>query len=124
MKLDLERRLRVRAAGLVIAAGTLAATAGAHALPYTSENRDVYAPNTGAWPTRGVSLGGTTFVNLGLQGVGRIAASAEDPVTGESFGSISDLQVGGFRQNANGSRSRTRVRRTTTSSSSATITTF
>jgi hypothetical protein len=69
----------------------------------TSSNRDVLLPNTGLWSSGGVTLGGTTFVNLGLQGVGRIAASTLDPVTGETFGSISDLQVSSFTNNGNGS---------------------
>jgi hypothetical protein len=69
----------------------------------TSANRDVLLPNTGLWSSSGVTLGGTTFVNLGLQGVGRIAASTLDPVTGETFGSISDLQVSSFTNNGNGS---------------------
>ena len=69
----------------------------------TSGNRDVLLPNTGLWSSGGVTLGGTTFVNLGLQGVGRIAASTLDPVTGETFGSISDLQVSSFTNNGNGS---------------------
>jgi hypothetical protein len=98
----MDRRLS-GCARFVVAVGALALSAGAHALPYTSENRDVLTPNTGTWPSTGVSLGGTTFVNLGLQGVGRIAASAKDPATGESFGSISDMQVGSFVRNANGS---------------------
>jgi len=92
-----------RPAAAALAVTALAVSVGAHALPYTSDNRDVLTPNTGAWPSTGVSLGGTTFVNLGLQGVGRIAASAKDPVTGESFGSISDMQVGSFVRNTNGS---------------------
>ncbi|MBL0168137.1 MAG: hypothetical protein IPP85_13825 [Propionivibrio sp.] len=64
-------------------------------------------PNTGAWPTAGVTLGGTTFVNLGLQGVGRVAANSIDSATGETLGSISDMQITGFTNNGNGSWSGT-----------------
>src|SRR5262245_60495795 len=69
---------------------------------YDSANRDVLVPNTGAWSASGVSLNGTTFVNLGLQGVGRIAAGSIDPVTGESLGSISDMQISSFSYAGNG----------------------
>lgn len=69
---------------------------------YTSDNRDVLTPNTGAWPQDGVSLGGTTFINLGLQGVGRIPSTSLDPATGESLGSISDMQITEWKNNGNG----------------------
>jgi len=49
-----------------------------------------------------VSLGATTFVNHGLQGVGRISASALDSF-GESFGSVSSLQVTDWRRRHDGS---------------------
>ena len=39
-----------------------------------------------------VSIGGTTFINHGLQGVGRISGSSLDAF-GESFGSISGLHI-------------------------------
>ncbi|MEI7466182.1 MAG: esterase-like activity of phytase family protein [Burkholderiales bacterium] len=74
----------------------------AHA-EYTSTNRDVLVPNTGIWSADGVTLGGTNFKVLGLQGVGRVAASTKDPVTGESLGSISDLQITGFHSTGAGS---------------------
>ena len=81
---------------------TLSVSAAHAAVPYTSINRDILTPNTGTWDTNGVVLGGTRFKNLGLQGVGRIAASAKDPATGESLGSISDLQITNFaRSGAN-----------------------
>ncbi len=73
--------------------------------PYTSANLDVIEPNTTAWPGTGVVLGGTRFINLGLQGVGRIPASAIDPATGESIGSISDMQVANWKKNSDGSYS-------------------
>jgi hypothetical protein len=72
-------------------------TWSAGAAPITSSNRDVLYPNTGAMPLSGVSLGGTNFRVLGLQGVGRIAANSIDPATGESLGSISDMQITNFQ---------------------------
>lgn len=88
----------ISAALLTVAAG------GAHA-EYTSSNRDILTPNTGTWSASGVTLGGTTFKVLGLQGVGRFAANAKDAATGESLGSVSDLQITNFNYtgtNANG----------------------
>ncbi len=73
------------------------------AAPITSSNRDVLYPNTGAMPLAGVSLGGTHFRVLGLQGVGRIAANSIDPATGESLGSISDMQITNFQNLGGGS---------------------
>lgn len=74
---------------------------------FSNSNRDILAPNTGAWDANGVTLNGTQFVNLGLQGVGRIAATAIDPATGESIGSISDMHVHNFVNNGNGTWSGT-----------------
>ena len=74
---------------------------------YTSTNRDVLTPNTGSWPNGGITVGGTKFVNLGLQGVGRVAANSIDAVTGESLGSISGMEITGFSNNGNGSWSGT-----------------
>jgi phosphodiesterase/alkaline phosphatase D-like protein/2',3'-cyclic-nucleotide 2'-phosphodiesterase (5'-nucleotidase family) len=74
---------------------------------YTSTNRDILEPNRRNWPTAGVSLGNTRFINLGLQGVGRVPANAIDAATGESLGSISDMQVTGFTKNPDGSYSGT-----------------
>lgn len=90
-----------------ISAAVLAALPGLALAQYTSSNRDVLTPNTGAWSTAGVTLGGTTFVNLGLQGVGRVAANSIDQATGESLGSISDMQITGFTNNGNGNWSGT-----------------
>ncbi len=73
----------------------------------TSTTRDVLLPNTGAWSSAGINVGGTTFRNLGLQGVGRVAASALDAATGESLGSISDMQITNFTNNNNGTFSGT-----------------
>ena len=74
---------------------------------YTSANRDVLLPNTGAWPSGGVTIGGTRFINLGLQGVGRVAANSIDAATGESLGSMSGMEITGFTNNGNGSWSGT-----------------
>ena len=74
---------------------------------YTSLNRDVLTPNTGIWSAGGVTLGGTKFTNLGLQGVGYIPANTIDPVTGETVGSISDMQITGWAKNENGTYSGT-----------------
>lgn len=71
----------------------------------TSSNRDIFDPNTGVWPAGGVTLNGTSFINLGLQGVGRFAASSTDPRSGETIGSFSDLQITGFTKNPDGSYS-------------------
>ncbi|NBV21196.1 MAG: hypothetical protein EBS05_04645, partial [Proteobacteria bacterium] len=75
--------------------------------PYASTNLEVYAPNTAAWNPAGVTNNGTVFINLGLQGMGRVPASTIDPVTGESLGSVSDLQITGWKKNTNGSYSGT-----------------
>lgn len=72
---------------------------------FSSINFNITEPNTGVWNPAGVTVGGTTFVNLGLQGVGRVPASAVDPVTGESIGSVSDLQISGWKKNTDGSYS-------------------
>ncbi len=69
---------------------------------YDSSNRSVFAPNRGVWSEGGVSLGRTRFINLGLQGVGRIPAKSVDPLTGESIGSVSDLQVENFTNKGGG----------------------
>jgi hypothetical protein len=47
------------------------------------------------------TLGGTTFVNHGLVGVGRISASAFDSF-GETFGSVSGLQITNWKGSAGG----------------------
>ena len=71
-------------------------------LVFTSAVRDVLLPNNREWNPAGVTLGGTQFINLGLQGVGRVPANSIDPATGESLGSISDMQITGFTNNNNG----------------------
>jgi len=77
----------------IVAAAFLGLTYTGHA-QYSSTSRDVLALNTGTAPGGGVTLNGTTFTNLGLQGVGRIAANTTDVTgLGETFGSISDMQI-------------------------------
>ena len=76
---------------------SLGGSGSVSAAPITSSNRDVLSPNTGSMPLTGVNFGGTNFRVLGLQGVGRIAANSIDPATGESLGSISDMQVTNFQ---------------------------
>lgn len=88
-------RLIRQSLSLLLILGCIARPAGAG--PIDSSNRDVLTPNTGAFPTTGVTLGGLTFINRGLQGVGRVAANSIDPATGESLGSISDMQITGFQ---------------------------
>lgn len=90
---------------VLAATGMLVLPLAAWAAPYSSDNRDIFTANTGTWSSSGVQLGGTQFINLGLQGVGRVSASSVDPVSGESLGSISDMQITGWTQNANGSYS-------------------
>lgn len=69
---------------------------------YTNTNRDVLNPNRDVWSTAGVSMNGLQFINLGLQGVGRIPSSLLDSATGESVGSISDMAITGWTKNSNG----------------------
>src|SRR5262245_44817194 len=57
------------------------------------------APNTGPGPIN-TTIGSFTFVNKGLQGVGRIDASLRDSI-GDTFGSVSSLQVGSWSKNGN-----------------------
>ena len=76
--------------------GTIADDEPIISTPYTHLNRDVLTPNTNTWPSGGITIGTTQFVNLGLQGVGRVPANAIDAATGESLGSISDMQVTDF----------------------------
>jgi uncharacterized protein YjiK len=77
------------------------------AAAHSSAHLDITVPNTASWNPAGVTVGGTQFINLGLQGVGRIPASMKDSVTGESVGSISDMQVTNFVNNNNGTWSGT-----------------
>jgi hypothetical protein len=88
----------------VAAATVLNSTAIAQ---YTSSNRDVLAPNTGTWSAGGVTLNGLTFKNLGLQGVGRLAANATQTFDGgttvETLGSVSDMQITNWNALGNGS---------------------
>ncbi|HEY5892374.1 MAG TPA: esterase-like activity of phytase family protein [Chthoniobacterales bacterium] len=92
--------MNLRPLAFLLSFSTVSVTAFAQ---YNSSNRDVLTPNTGTWSAGGVTLDGLNFVNLGLQGVGRIAASAKDPLTGESVGSISDMQVTDWTRTVGGS---------------------
>ncbi|MDH4408261.1 MAG: esterase-like activity of phytase family protein, partial [Verrucomicrobiales bacterium] len=74
-----------------------------HAPAFTSSDINVLSSNTGIWNPAGVTVNGTQFVNLGLQGVGRVPANSIDPVTGESIGSVSDMQISGWKKNPDGS---------------------
>ena len=47
------------------------------------------------------TLNGTTFINLGLQGVGRMPASMRDQF-GESFGSVSSMNIKNWRKTRTG----------------------
>jgi phosphodiesterase/alkaline phosphatase D-like protein/2',3'-cyclic-nucleotide 2'-phosphodiesterase (5'-nucleotidase family) len=76
-------------------------------LVYSSIHRDILEPNRRDWPAAGVSIGDTQFINLGLQGIGRVPASAIDASTGESLGSISDMQITAFTKNGDGTYSGT-----------------
>ena len=66
-------------------AATLISAGVSHA-QYTAPNVIADAGDTQT------AIGGTLFINRGLQGVGRISASALDSF-GESFGSVSGLQI-------------------------------
>ena len=73
--------------------------------PYTQAARDVLTPDVHTWPSAGVTVNGSQFINLGLQGVGRVAANSIDAATGESLGSISDMQISNWVKNGNGTYS-------------------
>ncbi len=75
--------------------------------PLGSANVNVLTRNNGTWNAAGVNVAGTQFINLGLQGMGRVPSSAIDPATGESLGSISDMQITGWKKNVDGSYSGT-----------------
>ena len=68
---------------------------------YTSASRNVLSQNTGTWSSGGVSLGGTSFVVQGLQGVGRVAANSTQTIGGvtETLGSISDMAITNWAYN-------------------------
>lgn len=73
----------------------LVATAAwsAHAVgAVDSTNSVILTPNTITGAAPPVTLGNTTFTNLGLQGVGRVDAAFRDAF-GETFGSVSSLQL-------------------------------
>lgn len=94
----------------LLAAALVSSLGGfAMAQPYTNASRDVLAADTGTWPSGGVTLNGTQFLNLGLQGVGRVAANSTQTVGGvtETLGSISDMQITNWVKNGNGTYSGT-----------------
>lgn len=87
---------------LVMAASTVALATTAHA-----QSRSYTTPNiTTATGAQSVTLGGQTFVNQGLVGAGRLAATTRD-FAGETLGSFSGLalDLGSWRRNADGSYS-------------------
>jgi hypothetical protein len=69
---------------------------------FTSADVNVLTSNVVVRNPAGVTVSGTNFTVLGLQGVGRVAANSIDPATGESLGSISDMQISGWKKNSNG----------------------
>jgi hypothetical protein len=75
--------------------------------PYDSGSINILTRNGATWNPTGVNVGGTQFINLGLQGVGRFPATSIDPATGESVGSMSDMQISGWHKNGDGSYSGT-----------------
>ncbi len=75
--------------------------------PLGNANVNVLIRNNGTWNPAGVNVSGTQFINLGLQGMGRVPANAVDPATGESLGSISDMQITGWKKNPDGTYSGT-----------------
>ncbi|MEA3210282.1 MAG: large repetitive protein [Chthoniobacter sp.] len=81
---------------------TYTVTVGRMPSSFNSTARDIYEQNRGTWNAAGINVGSTQFINLGLQGVGRVPANAIDPATGESLGSVSDMQVTNFVNNHNG----------------------
>lgn len=95
------RPRNVHRRAFVISAGLAAALFSAQAqavVSYTTPNQ-INNPNP-----QTVVVGGTTFINQGLQGVGRIAASQLDAL-GDSFGSVSAMWITGWNKNVDGSYS-------------------
>jgi len=93
----------------IVAAAFLGLTYTGHA-QYTSTSRDVLTPNTGIAPAGGVTLNGTTFINRGLQGVGRVAANSTQTLDAgitETLGSISDMQITNWAPTGGGNYSGT-----------------
>jgi hypothetical protein len=89
-------------AGASVAALTLGLAAAAPAL---AQSRQVVTPNvTNAAGDVGVVLGGTTFVNRGIQGAGKLDANTRD-FRNETLGSFSGMAIDlkSWRRNADGS---------------------
>ncbi len=102
---------RGRAVRLILSTSAFIALSSFTQAQFTSTNRDVISANTGIWSAAGVNLNGTQFINLGLQGVGRVAANSSQTFDGgtttETLGSISDMQITDWVNNGNGSFSGT-----------------
>ncbi len=96
---------------------TATVTVSGYLAAYTSSNLQIKTPDTNTWNPAGVTVNGTNFINLGLQGVGRIPAGLTDTTanaggkqtanTGESVGSVSDMQISDWKKNSNGTYSGT-----------------
>jgi uncharacterized repeat protein (TIGR02543 family) len=84
------------------ASSTTAVISVAYGAPLSSTTPTQFVPNTASWNPAGVTVNGTSFVNLGLQGVGRVASNAVDPATGETLGSVSDMQITNWRKTGAG----------------------
>ena len=88
----------------VPAASAAAITLALAATPLAAQSLSYTTPHlTTAAGTESVTLGGVTFSNQGLVGVGRLAASTRD-FAGETLGSFSGmaLDLGSWRRNADG----------------------
>lgn len=84
MKTSSHSRFIFRAglAGLLLSSSLLRAQQVSYTTPHTTIGNDPVS----------VTLGGTTFINQGLQGVGRISGSTLDSF-GETFGSVSSMVI-------------------------------
>jgi MYXO-CTERM domain-containing protein len=92
-------RRSTRALRLLALAAPLAALAPLAQAQISSSNRTLTGTNVSALTgTPSTTVGGVTFTNHGLVGVGRIEASSLDN-WGESLGSVSGLQVTGWTNN-------------------------
>jgi hypothetical protein len=95
-------KLRHRAiSGSILVLAGLSTPAGAQSVTYKTPHL------TTATGTESVQLGGVTFANQGLVGVGRLAASTRD-FAGETLGSFSGmaLDLGTWRRDVDVARSR------------------
>ena len=83
--------LRRNSVGCLQVVVPLALASGMVAVRVSAAIPQYLTPNTGSGPTS-TTLNGLTFVNKGLQGVGRIDASLRDQL-GDTFGSVSSMQI-------------------------------